>query len=430
MAFDILAQDMAAQARRAAGVRLRPVPRVAFLGDSLTQFALNSGAGITQWTPASYLTWLRWTMRDRFHTEPALILGVASTRTDHLLATQVPQAIAARADIAFVQDGTNDVGLLTAAQSIANVAAAVRLLNAAGIAVVLIAIVPQGGWSTAKRQQAAAYNRQLWMLARDAARAVRFVDVNPAYTDYGTGNALAGYQFSDAVHDSPSGALAKAQLIAGAVDDLFPRAAELVISSSADAFDAALNPTGDMLANGLMAGTTGTLTSGATGTVPTGWTGGLAASGATTLTVALSKGADPGYATVPAAVMTLGGTGDANNAKYDQGIATPAGLAAGDRVYLQCDVRWSGLAGVKSVGPRLSVGDGSATYEAWDGAAFNPAGTAVLALPPAFAGLMRTPSLTLPANFQGLRARLQAVPVAGSAVAGTVAFGRCSLRRA
>jgi hypothetical protein len=429
MATDLLAQDMAAAARRLAALRFRPAPQVAFLGDSLTQFGINVGATQTQWTNCSYVPWLRWLMGDRMRTSPSLVFGIASTRTDHLVSTQVPQALAARPDIAVVQHGTNDIGVFTAEQSAANIAAAVAALNAAGIAVVAIALVPQNGWNAARRQQAAEYNRRLWQMSRDPARTLRFVDPNPGFTDYASGNAAAGHLLSDGVHDSPAGALAKAQVIAAALDDLFPRASDLAISSGSDSYDPVLAPGGDLLVNGLMTGTGGTLANGATGAVPTGWFGGFDATGTSSATLAMGKAADPLIPTLPTATMTLGGTGDAKIAKLDQSIAATTGLAAGDRLTLQAEVRWSGLTGVRAVSLRLQVRDGSTTFESWDGAAFTPAGTTVVPLPPNFAGRLRTPPLTLPANAQGLRVMIQATTVAGAALSGTVAVGRCSVRR-
>lgn len=436
MATDLVAQDMAAAARRRAGFRLRGLPRVGWLGDSLTQFSINSAANIIQWTNVGYVNPLRWLLRGRMQTSRGLVIGVAGVKTDHLLATQVPAAIAAGIDIGFVQIGTNDFGTLTLAQSVANVQAAVTQLNAAGVAVVLIAVAPQNAWAAPIRQSAAEYNRQLYLISLDRARNARFVDINPVFVDYGTGSAISGYLFSDGVHDGPAGSLAKAQRILAAVDDLFPKYAEHLPLSAADAFDPVKAPNGNIGPNAIMAGTGGTSANGGSGTVANNWR--LVTTAASTATAAGSKGTDPTYPTLPTQAITLGGTGDSATIRLSActvngtaGVAIPSGLNAGDLIYAEAELRWTGLAGaIKTVTLRLEGYTAAVTTSSQDGAQFNPGGTTALPLPPDFAGVYRTDPLAVPAGAIGLGLILDVVPFTGSALSGTITITRVALRKA
>lgn len=434
MAIDILARDSADLARRSTRFRFRGLPLVGFLGDSLSQFGINVATGNVQWTNSSYIPWLRRLLRDRGQTSTALNFGVASQRTDHFLNVQVPQAIAAGIDIAFVQIGTNDVANFTLAQSIANVTAGVSLLNAAGIAVVLIAVAPQTAWSAASRQQAAAYNRFLRSLSVDRARNVRFVDVNPTYVDYATGNALAGYQFNDNVHDSPAGGYVKAQTILAATDDLFPRLAELLPISAAADYDAALSPNGNILANSLFTGTGGQKRNGATGTVADNWALMLANAGGSTITAAGSKGNDTTYPTLPTQIVTIGGTNDGNSVRLrtqsvvgTDGITVPAGIAIGDSVVMEANIRWSGVAGLREV--RAALYANNSAVRAFDGSNFKPnTASADMPLPVAVGDLFyRTPPLVYPGG--GLDAMIEMYGVAGAALAGTITISRVAVRK-
>lgn len=420
-------------------VALRTVPLACFAGDSLTQFGINNTGNTRTWTTSSYITPLRWLMRGRFITSQAQVVGVSASRSDHLLAAQVPQMIAGGCDLAFIQDGTNDpAGGFTAAQTVANLSASAAQLNSANIAVIFISIAPQGGWSTAQRQMIAEVNRQLFLMSLDRTRWVRFVDINPAYSDYATGNALAGYQFSDNIHDSPAGAFAKAQLIATAIDDVLPKLPELLPYSSADAFSAALNPTGNLLTNGTMLGTTGSAAFGATGQVPSNWQIGFDSSGGSSMTIAASKTSSPSNATMPAATITFGGTGDARFMRMwsqsvagNNSVAIPAGVVAGDRLAASCDVSWNGLTNFRYVALRLQASNGSNSYQSWDGGTLTPAGTTAVAMPQNFTGaLMTTPELVVPNGMTNLAFFIEAAPMSGASLGGTVTISRCSIRKA
>ncbi len=433
------AEGMAAAVRSAMLLR-QAMPRIAFMGDSNTDFSRNVSATQYQYTTTGYVHWLRRLARGRFYMQPDYVTGLAAMGTAHFATTQAPQVIARspRPNIALVQIGTNDNGVLTAAQAVANVQAGVQALNAAGILVFLLSIVPQASWNSAKKQWAAEVNRHYWLMAHNPAFHVRFVDLNPAYVDFSSGSPIAAYQYSDGVHDSPAGGLVKAQTILPALEPLLPPTSELLPMTSADAWDATLAPTGNMVTNGMLSGTAGSLFAptgsggGASGQVATGWTGGNSATGISDVTCALSKGTHPAYPTLPTQVMTIGGVGNsASGFRILQTLpALPTGLVAGDVIYAEMDVSWVNAANIRQLWLRLGVNDGTTTTEACDGGTLVPSGTSALPLPASASGLMRTPPLVIPPNLASITVRLEGTTLTnGVACSMTVSASRAALRK-
>lgn len=417
------------------------VPLVAFLGDSLTDWADNANGTATQWTAITYIPYLRRLLGPRIATDRSLVLGVASQGVAHLLSTQVPAALAAGVDIAFIQSGSNDVGTLTAQQAIATMTVAVQALIAAGTTVVLIAVSPQSGWNSARRQQAAEMNRAFARLARSL-KGVLFVDIADAYVDYATGNAISGHQYSDNVHDSPAGSLAKAQRILAAVDAIIPKYNACPPMSAVADYDATLAPHGNLLTNAVFGGTGGTLAAFGSAAAPTGqiagnWYARWASTTATTATAAFAKASHPANGSLATQTVTLGGTGDSNwlrmmaaSTNGTAGVAIPAGLPVATPFVLEAELGWTGLTGVSAVTLYLSMSDGTTPSSGEDGSAFTPNGTSAIALPPTFTGgHFRTPPVTVPAGVTSIGAELRIIPMTGQALAGTISIGRASLQR-
>ena len=418
-------------------IRRFAVPRVASMGDSNTDFSRNFNASQYQYTTTGYVHWLRRIARQRYYMQPDYVTALSGMGTAHLRDVQVPQLLAmpaaTRPNIAIIQMGTNDNGNLTTAQAVANVLAAVRALNAAGIVVILLSIVPQGTWNNVKKQWAAEVNRQYWLMSHNAALAVRFVDLNPCYVDYATGSPIAGMQFSDQVHDTPTAGLAKAQAILPVLEPFLAPSSELLPMTNADLFDPALAPTGNLLDNGMFSGSAGTLSgAAASGQVATGWAGLNSAADASTMTVAFSKSMHPTLSGLPQQVMTVAGTGN-SGAQFRLSRNVPAlqaGLTAGMRVYAEMDVSWLNAVNIWQLWLRLSF-YGATTREVMDGGTLTPAGTAQAPLPPAAGGIMRTPPMEIPAGATSYLLRLEGQTLTnGQPCSMTVTAGRASLRRA
>lgn len=407
--------------------------RVAFLGDSITAFAINSSATIKQWTNWGYVSWVRWASRQRFYTDHSLVVGVSSQGTAHLLAVQVPAAIAARAQIAVIHIGINDIGGndLPLTDMISNMDQAIALLNAYGMAVLIVPIAPtnnngvagQGFANPAKQQKIAAFNRWCWLQAQKVGRAVRYADIWPAMVDYSTGFAKTEY-LVDGLHDNVVSAQVKAQVVGAALNTMLP-VQDPPIHSIHDTFDASLSPQGSMLgAIGLFGGTSGTTKNSGTGSVATGWTAGRNASSASTLSVALSKLADPDYSTLTNQVVTIGGVSDGTIAEVDSGNLTVTGLAAGMSIYLEAEAEWASLAGVKSVAVQLTYLDGATTISSEDGS--HATGKGLMAA--VGAGMFRTEPLLLPSGFTNVRARLKITSDSSGSAAGSATWKRAALR--
>jgi hypothetical protein len=428
------AEGMAA-ATRTSMIMRDNLPRIAFMGDSNTEFSRNVSATQYQYTTSSYVHWLRRIARQRFYMQPDYVTGISSMGTAHLLGVQVPQVLglSPRPTIAMIQIGTNDNGVLTAVQAVANVLASIRALNAAGIRVFLLSIVPQGTWNNAKKQWAAEVNRHYWLMAHDPALAVRFVDLNPPYIDYVTGSPIAANQYSDQVHDSPTGGLLKAQTILPALEPFLPPSSEILPMTNADSYDATLAPGGNMLDNGMFVGAAGSLFgSGASGQVATNWTGGNTTTGVSDVAVALSKGTHATYPTMPTQVMTVSGVGNsASGFRFIRTLpAFPAGLVAGDFIHGEMEVGWTNAVNIRQLWLRLSISDGTTTTETMEGGTLVPSGTSPLPLPAAHMGVMRTPPLVVPPNAVSMTLRLEGVTLTnGASCSMVVTASRAAVRK-
>lgn len=429
--------DMAA---RATPKPIKGSPWVAQAGDSLTEYGLDtSSATVTQWTVGSANTFLRWKLRQRIYTEPSMITARGGTTTAHLLATQVPKIIASGAAVALIRSGANDVNQGVAVSlSAANVRSAISMLTVAGMSSVLVSVVPWSGWSSAQKQAAVDLNRQYWLMSLDPALNVRFVDINPDMLDYATGARLASYTAADGIHDNAMGAAAVGQgALYDVMDALLPPDADLPVSNSNDTFSTTTNPSGNIVSNGLLAGSAavgaGTQVNNipagaASGNVPTGgWLAGFTGNDAANpLTVAFSKGTHPTISTLSTVVMTLGGSGGNVGAMLNQPITIPAGVAAGDKLYGEADISYTDLSNVRAVVLEIGLSGG---YKAIDGAPGVMVSSAML--PATFSGLWRTPALSLPTSPSGLYVRVSVIPNnTGLAVAGVVTISRVALRKA
>lgn len=407
--------------------------RVAFLGDSITAFAINNSGNAKQWTNYGYVTWVRWACGQRFYTDQSLVLGVASQGTAHVLSTQVPATITARAQVAVIHIGVNDIGVLTLAQMIDNMEDILTLLNNAGILVVIVPIAPtnsngapgSGLSAAAKQQQIAAFNQWCWIQAQKYSRAVQYADIWPTMVDYSTGYALAAY-LVDGLHDNVASASVKATAVAAALNALIPAQQGSPYHSILDTFDATLAPQGNLIgAKGFFAGTGGSLKNSGTGNVATGWTFGP--NTASTITAAMSKGTDAAASSMATQVIAIGGTADSNFVEGDTGSITTTGLSVGDYVYAEAEVSWTGLANVVSIYNYLTCLDGSAAlYESYDGADATGKGN----MPAAGSAVFRTEAFALPTGFQTMRHRVRLRGASSGTPAGTITWKRATVRKA
>lgn len=312
-------------------------PRVAVMGDSQDLDAIFNGATNKAWNSWGHAAELRIQTGHRFHMNLADVVAVSGHKSADVLATQVPLVLAMnpRPDLVLLKVGTNDLPTVPVATTTANIAQIFDTLNSYGIPVLVTTVIPRGTGSmfTADvRKSHAHLNRWLWQQARDTTRRVYFADPTPDMLDYSTGSGVTALYW-DHVHTNSRGGYQMAKAAAAVVNNLFPPV-QWLPAYIADTYDATYNPSGNLVTNGMLTGTAGTLTNGAAGTAPTSWTLTRSnAAGTTTVTGSLDTLA--GYTNLNRCVLTLGGTGDGTIVSLTQSL-NAANFAVGDQIYAVC----------------------------------------------------------------------------------------------
>jgi lysophospholipase L1-like esterase len=336
-------------------------------------------------TSGGYGTWLNLYSVFRVYRAPQTNnFGNSGDTTAQMLA-RVNAVVNAGCHIVVFQGGMNNIGgggLTVCTSAIADLKAIFATLMNAGIAIVDTTIFPRTGpalWNQAQISTAICINDWRREFARsNRASGYYLVDLDPVMTDpsAATWAILANYlQASDGIHPSVLGGSAMGYAIAQVINQLVPPWLVPLVSIS-DTFDAVNNTRGNLLPNGVLAGTGGAIGT-CTGTsansmavTSSPFTG---AAGTCALSmVTLSNN-------VRAQQIVLGGTlASAQNVDITQSVATPGNIVNGDTVRGLVWVNTSsGLTNIVSLDMFLSLTmDGTVTTHH----AFNP-GT--LALPSA-----------------------------------------------
>lgn len=432
--MDLIARGMAAKmpglaAALAARGQSRIGPSVCGIGDSNTALANFNG----HWRSAAYMSWVRALTGQRFDIQTGYLYATTGYTIAQILATHVPQAIAGGHDIGVLMGLTNDVSANTPyGDAVRDLGIAIDLMLAAGMRVILVPIPPRGSggasWSTARRRLQQRINQ--WIRERALqGRGVYLADPTDAMIDFATGYALTGYMQSDALHHMTPGGYAVGLAVANVLNTLYPARPSLLVDVG-DVYHAAENPTGNLIANGLMAGSVTTaqdadkFVNGATGTLPTSFFG-RRSGAAITLTGAFAKEADPLFTGLERAVLTLGGTADGGSVELRQTI-NQADIAVGDVLVAECEVEWSGLANINSVQLYVQMFGGSNGTRidmfgnAYDGPLIAASGKRLI---------YRTPPLTVVAGQTGGMVNVQVGAMPSGAAAGVVKVGRMSVRK-
>lgn len=242
--------------------------RFAVLGDSRTANAWAAGGKLTQ--PRSYPFWVELFSRGAARFVGAWNYGIAGQNTDQIL-PRAATAAATDADAVVILCGVNDA---LGAASLANIQLMVNTIVAAGKYAVVVAELPRG--DTGASAWAAPRILQHWrlhqgLLAMAAQPGVRAIDAMSTVLDPASpiGDFLPGYSY-DNLHLRCIAALTVGRSIASAVADVCRTQAPLLLTN-VDAFSSTDNRTGNLVANGMMAGTGGTLQGVATGVVADSW---------------------------------------------------------------------------------------------------------------------------------------------------------------
>lgn len=423
---------------------LSTAPRVVLLGDSIT--ANNTGAGTNKncyHDPRGYFTWLQIRLGFPFaytvgnDGTPNVIgqnAGVGGDTTTGMLARLETDVIAKNPDIVFIHAGTNDI---TAGASFATITGNLNTLYSTlltkGILVVAIPIYPRGSgsnWaSSAQRNLHHAVNH--WI--RDKALSTQgmiLVDGTPYMTDPASSTGDVRTDFTiDGLHPSPLGGFYVGEAAYKVFKEITRPAATLCYSPS-DVYDATNNPAGNLLTNGLLAGTAGTVGTGASGQVADSWN--LFRNSGTIATAAGSKVNRPDGlpGTMQQIVLSSAGSGSGDGSViFTTSPSTLTSNIATNNWYealLEIDVSapTSGNKMIKAI-----------YLELWDTTATIGSRTRCLQNYPstyfadsAWSGILKTPPLPL-AGTTGIRFRLIMDIDETKNDSVTIKVGRCTLRQ-
>ena len=311
--------------------------RVAAIGDSIAADALGSNTATSiSWTNWGFLAWMRRFLNQRMDFPIANILAVPGTTVAQAVSQAQAVVALGNVDICIINTGTNSLGAETTVAMQAEYAQIINMLRQAGIFVIVCAISAHNGGlaiTGASLRQQSFINKWLANFCR-LNPGTYYFDVNPYIIDFATGNAGSAY-LRDGIHLSQAGAIVWGQQLANVINGLVP-ANQDRFTLLGDVYDATNNPAGNLLANGLLAGSGGTTGNGGSGVVPTSWWGGRSG-GSGTVTAVYSAVSDTNYTNLYKLRMTLGGVADTNSGYIFQQPAAPP-PSPGSYIWGACDV--------------------------------------------------------------------------------------------
>lgn len=416
-------------------VQRGPLKSIAIIGDSITANASNV---LTPEITSShgYWTWADIFSGHRTTFQPGSNLGIGGNTTADVLA-RLSSLIKIKPDIAVVAIGTNDItGALTAQQSIANLKNIWDQLYQAGIVVIACTILPRTsswGLTAAMRNQAVVINN--FIRSQQGVRPnFEVVDATSSFLDYTAmdGFARAGLQI-DGLHPAQAGAFLYGAAVADVIKRLVPQRDEL--QTDPTNVWSLTNPSGNLVANGLLAGTTGSKGTGCTGNVATSWALALSATNAGMAVVA-TKEAHPTLTGLERQTLAISGALTANcQAIFSQTlnyVDANSAYQPGDVVEAMCEIEVVGQSNLAGVQLDIRNQDTSnALKYAIDCNTYGSSYTAAQQLPDGkdWSGIFRTQPFVVPANPANIRPRIVIQGWSGRTVGGTIKIGRVTLRK-
>ncbi len=340
--------------------------KVGVIGHSISADAVQQTAIDNTWAQWGYLCWLRRYLGNRIDLPFTRVYAVAGKTVAQVLAEQVPTAVAATLDTCIVDVGINSVtGGVTYASMIADYTSIFKALRGANQFVIVLGIRVRNSpvaLTTAQNKLVGRVNKWIAEWCR-ADSGMLYYDQNPLFIDASTGNAKTGW-LRDGTHDNAISAREYGKDLAAKITGFMPDFDGRMIMLG-DVYDATENPTGNLLTNGLFAGTSGTVTNGATGSLATSWSG-YRVNASSTTSVAFSKESDSLITGLDKQVITFGGTGDSVVVQVQQTQVVPGSIAIGERVYFAVEMELSSLSvGFQNIAITASARDGAfVTYSA------------------------------------------------------------------
>jgi lysophospholipase L1-like esterase len=331
--------------------------RAVLLGDSITNYNTDTGSAFnTYHGPRGYFTWLQVLMGFPFHYEVGNDgatnvkgdnAGIGGDTTAGMLARLDASVLSRKPDVVFFLGGTNDIrAAVSLATIIANMEQIFTRILDAGAILVVLPIMPRSGttfnWAndTERRTHHAVNN---WL--RDKAKRTQGMILLDPYATLidptsATGNMKPAYT-GDGVHPSILGAYTIAAEGRKKLEPLLTPVYEGLLSAT-DVYHATENPNGNLISNGLLAGTTGTVGTATTGITATDWR--VFRNSGTTVSAVASKIVHPdGFGgEMQRMVITTTGTGGAGEIYFAPISSTvTTGVEVGGWYEALCEVRVS-----------------------------------------------------------------------------------------
>lgn len=407
----------------------------AVLGDSISEQNYTGD----DFSEKGYAVWASILSNGGLAFDNSLNFGVSGDKAaDALL--RVGDVIAARPAFCAVLIGTNDIGsgagdaITTYASMIASIEAIYDALIRAGICVIAIPILPKSDAAQSATKQAQLNRVNTWIRRYCFSSTDKIILADPfeSLVDYTltTGVPIGGHaggttaMTTDGVHPSKRGAWLIGKAI---VDALGSRISSirLLQHSTNDTYDATHNPTGNLLANGLFTGTTGTDGQGASGDFGTGWTAASTLATGTIVGSKVNKTLSNGQ-TIPQQRIVCAAPGGATGEilSLTSALVTTGFTAGVDTVYGEIEVTVSGITANSLISIEFAVGDGTKTVNALlkSTNGFLPNVE--------WSGLLRTPEFVITSGATSMFARPRVYIDGTVSSAGvTVDFGRAAIRK-
>lgn len=342
--------------------------------------------------------------------------GIQGARTDHCT-DYIKQALEENTSAAeaLILIGTNDLGVLTTAQSLANITAVAKTCTDAGVLPRFVTVLPRNSLDAGRSAQLHAINRLLVSMASD--RGAKVVDAYGALANPLDGTLIAGVS-ADGLHPNALGAYIVGKAIAQSYLADYPGPARYWAGAD-DTYNATTGLGNLVAAIGSQYGSGGTLTT-ATGVCTTG--------------MSLKRTLGSALACVGAKVARTDASGEWQRMSFSGAAAEEAYQQQSGSITVNPGEKWQAVCEVRvpnnttnfrraDMQLRLS----GAGVPAYSVTCINPSSSYLSGPSEPWSGLLVTPVVEILPGYNTLRVDLTGGTGAGGS--GDVDFGRFEVRR-
>lgn len=403
--------------------------KVAFLGDSITARALSFSSPNFLETSVGYATWVKILTNQRFYSPPSYNLGVNGRNTNFVISLDLANCLALKPDVVVHNTITNDVANdVAASTTMTNLTTIWDAIYAAGATCIQVLMLGRDGANIMNATEIATGNYlNQWIRQQALVRKNFFIaDCGLTYDDPASATWAERNGYSDdGLHSNNLGAPAIAQRIVDILNVLFPVDWMISASNAADLYDVTNNKYGNLVSNGMMQGTSGSISGGlATGNVATGWTLVSTALGGATCVASKSTLADGRVVQQ----IDFSGTYTGNNKLFQMQIPlTAANFAANDVVDASAYFELTSPIKLVDIVLSLQSTESGTTYSHKCGAGGTVEKTT------GFNGILKVPPRTILSTPSSAFLLVQAIfvtPQAGTpTIGGTIKLGSASVRK-